>query len=513
MTPEPRSPARVAFVNPPFLANYSRGQRSPAVTRSGTLYYPIWLAYAAAFARGQGHEILLHDAVAWDLSPARSLDEVCTFRPDVVFVEAATPSVENDLDFASRLKERLPDALVFACGTHVSALPEESLALAPRLDGVIIGEYEPPLQLILKARADGRSLQSLAGVSRGLREPGPAMPDAGPAGPAPAPASSPPETPTPVHPGGRGFHDLDAVPFVSEIYRDFLPISRYFNPNAHHPMVTILSGRGCPYHCSFCVFPQTLTGHRYRRRSIDSLLAEFAWVSENLPEVRGIFIEDDTFTADPARVRDFATRLAAMRLPLTWSANARADVDRETLEAMQRSGLRALCVGFESGNQGLLDRIGKGNTLARMEQFARDARAAGVKIHGCFIVGLPGESKATMQETLQFALRLPLDTAQFYPLMVYPGTRAFTEARKAGHLAVSRWRDWLSAEGLHQCVVSTADCSPATLVRFCNFARRRFYLRKSWLLDMAWRTLTDAEERHRLLRSARTFLGHLFRDA
>jgi len=477
---------RVAFVNPPFLRNYSRGQRSPAVTRSGTLYYPIWLAYAAAFARKLGHEVNLHDAIAWDLTPEQSLAKICTFDPDVVFVEGATPSIENDLSFAEKIKRKIPAARIFACGTHVSALPEEALAKASNLDGVIVGEYEVPLREILKALAADLPLTGLEGVSC-------------------------PKTPAP--PRKEYLQDLDSLPFVAEICREFLPIPRYFNPNAHHPMVTILSGRGCPYQCSFCVFPQTLTGHSYRRRSLDSLLSEFAWVVDNMPEGRGIFIEDDTFTADQARVREFSARLTKMHIPISWSANARADVDIETLHAMKESGLRALCVGFESGNQALLVRIGKGNTLSRMEDFARNAKSLGVKIHGCFMVGLPGESKATMQETLQFALRLPLDTAQFYPLMVYPGTRAYREAAEAGHITVTNWRDWLSEDGLHKCVVRTADCGPTTLVRFCNFARRRFYLRKSYLLGLAWRALSDPEERHRIVFSARTFFGHLLRDA
>lgn len=478
---------RVAFVNPPFLPDYSRGQRSPAVTRSGTLYYPIWLAYAAAWARGQGHAILLHDAVAWCRDEAASLDEVRTFRPDVVLVEGATPSIEADLAYAGRLKAKLPpSAQVFAVGTHVSALPDEALAKAPTLDGVIVGEYEIPLREILRARAAGRPLAGLEGVAVRGHLAGPRR---------------------------EYLTDLDRLPFVSEIYRDFLPIDRYFNPNAHHPMVTILTGRGCPYHCSFCVFPQTLTGHAYRRRSLESVLAEFEWVARHLPQVRGIFIEDDTFTADQPRVREFAQRLRALHLPLTWTANARADVSLETMIAMREAGLRALCVGFESGSQALLDRIGKGISLSTMESFARQARQAGVKIHGCFVVGLPGETKATMQETLQFALRLPLDTAQFYPLMVYPGTRAFREAERAGHLVPKSWREWLSPEGLHNCVVRTGDCGPAALVRFCNFARRRFYLRKSYLWYTLQKVLTDAEERHRILRSARTFLGHLLRDS
>jgi anaerobic magnesium-protoporphyrin IX monomethyl ester cyclase len=476
---------RLVFLNPPFLPDYSRGQRSPAVTRSGTLYYPIWLAYGAAHAVRLGCEVDLIDAVASNLSEEAVLERVQSFAPDIVLIEAATPSISHDLAVADRLAMAISPTPVYLCGTHVSALPDEALAQAPQVTGVVRGEFEIPVEELILAQRHGHKPTNREGVHlRGQK----------------------------TRERTRYFADLDARPFVSEMYARFLPIDRYFNPNAHHPMVMIVTGRGCPFHCSFCVFPQTLTGHRYRARSVDGIMAEFAWIHEHLPQVRGVFIEDDTFTADRERVREFARRLAAHPLPLSWTANARADVDGETLQWLRRSNVRGLCVGFESGSQALLDGINKGLTLATMERFAVAAQQAGVKVHGCFIVGLPGETRATMQETLQFALRLPLDTAQFYPLMVYPGTRGFRQATAARLVTAQSWRDWLTPEGQHRCVVRTADCSAEQLVRFCNLARRRFYLRKSYLWGLFKRVLTDPEERHRVMRSARTFLRHLFKD-
>lgn len=480
-----RRPLRVAFVNPPFLPDYSRGQRSPAVTRSGTLYYPMWLAGAAAHAMRLGHEVELLDAVALGKNHDETIARLHAFAPHLILVEAATPSIENDLAFAARAKETCAPASVFMCGTHVSALPEESLAMQPSLDGALIGEYEIPLEEILNFLSECRPFERAEGVYL----PG-----------------------KPAAPRTRYFTELDARPFLSEIYHRFLPINRYFNPNAHHPMVAILSGRGCPYRCSFCVFPQTLTGRGYRKRSVESLVAEFKWISENMPQVRGVFIEDDTFTADRKRVAEFTNILRELRLPLSWTVNARADVDLETLRSMKAAGLRGVCVGFESGCQELLDRIHKGTKIEEMERFAADARSVGINVHGCFMAGLPGETRVTLQQTLQFALRLPLDSAQFYPLMVYPGTEAYDWAKAHGMITVERWRDWLSPEGLHQCVVRSADLTSAQLVGFCNHARRRFYLRRSYLCYIAWRVLTNAEERHRVFRSAHTFLQHLFFD-
>ncbi|MBF0502203.1 MAG: radical SAM protein [Candidatus Riflebacteria bacterium] len=482
---------RVAFVNGPFLVNYSRGQRSPAVTRSGTLYYPMWLAYAAAHAERLGCEIMLLDAPASNWDEKRTLDTLSRFMPDLTLVETATPSIEADLAFIAKIKAQAISPKVVAVGTHVSALPEEAFNVVPALDAVFIGEYEIPLEESILALRAGRPLEGVEGVIT----PAEAIADK---------KRSRKRT--------RFFEDLDARPYVSEIYKRFLPLERYFNPNAHHPMVAFVTGRGCPFACSFCVFPQTLMGRGYRKRSIHSIIDEMVYISENMPAVRGVFLEDDTFTADPGRVREFCERLIERRLRITWSANARAEVDRETLASMKRAGVRALCVGFESGNQGLLDAIGKGLRLDRMERFACDADELGVKIHGCFMVGLPGETRATLWETLQFAMRLPLDTAQFYPLMVYPGTRAYDQAMAEGRVVPKKWRDWLTPEGLHRCVVRAGDLGPSALSAFCNLARRRFYLRKSWLVRMIWRFLTDRDERRRLLRSAETFVHHLWSD-
>ncbi len=477
---------RVALVNPPFLPDYSRGQRSPAVTRSGTLYYPMWLAYAAAHVRRMGHTPLLIDAPASKLSEQETIERVKAFAPQVVLVETATPSVVNDLRFASRIKVTGTEKLVYVCGTHASALPGDCLREAPEIDGVINGEYEVPLEEIIRCLTRGVRTPTGEGiVTRSSGEKRERL---------------------------RYLQALDDGPFVSEIYKEFLPIERYFNPNAHFPMVAIVFGRGCPYGCSFCVFPQTLMGRGYRQRSVDSLIAEFRWIAQHLPQVRGVFLEDDTFTTNKQRVLEFCDKLQRENLALSWTANARADVDEETLGAMKRAGVRGLCVGFESGSQTILDAMGKALTLEKMEAFAAAAQRAGVKVHGCFIVGFPQETSVTLQQTLQFAMRLPLDTAQFYPLMVYPGTRAYSEAARAGLITAPTFRDWLSPTGQHQCVVRNPRFSPEQLVSFCNFARRRFYLRKSWLWRNLKQVVTDQDERARVLRAAGTFVRHLLGD-
>jgi radical SAM superfamily enzyme YgiQ (UPF0313 family) len=271
----------------------------------------------------------------------------------------------------------------------------------------------------------------------------------------------------------------------------------------------VMGGRGCPFGCSFCVFPQTLTGRRLRQRSVEDMVGEMLWVERNMPRVRAVFFEDDTISADRERLRRLAAEMRRRGVSISWTANMRADVDYETLRACREAGLRTVCVGFESGSPGLLRNMGKGIDPDTMRDFARAARKAGVLFHGCFMVGIRGETAETMRQTLDLALELDPDTAQFYPLMVYPGTRAYREAERDGNLVPATWRDWLDREGLHSCVVRTGELSPRELVEFCDYARRRFYLRPRYLLRKLLSSVVDSDERHRILKAFGTFWRHL----
>jgi radical SAM superfamily enzyme YgiQ (UPF0313 family) len=476
---------RVLMLNPPFLPGYSRGQRSPAVTRSGTLYYPIWLAYAAGALEDAGHEVLLLDAPAERAGFDEVMERVRAFAPHLAVVETSTPSVESDAAFADRLAGEAETVLL--AGTHPSALPELTLELGDRFDGLVVGEYELPLLGVCRALEAGTGLEEVGGLC--LRGP---------------------EGPVRTGPGGR-VEDLDSLPWVSRVYARHLPVERYNNPNALHPQVMVMGGRGCPFGCSFCVFPQTLTGRRFRFRSVEDVVGEMLWVQENMPQVRAVFFEDDTISVDRRRLRELAGEMRRRGVEISWTANMRADVDYETLLECRKAGLRTVCVGFESGSPRLLRNMGKGITPDRMRRFAGDARRAGVLFHGCFMVGIRGETAETMEQTLKLALELDPDTAQFYPLMVYPGTRAYREAEEDGNLLPSSWRDWLDAEGLHSCVVRTDDLSPEELVEFCDHARRRFYLRPGYVLRKLLASLRDPDERHRTLKAFGTFWRHLLR--
>jgi len=482
------SDERVLLLNAPYFKKFSRPQRSPAVTKSGTLYYPIWLAHATGVLLQAGVQAELWDAPARGMGFQELLARIVGFAPHLVIMDVVTPSVENDLGVAAAIKERIKTK-IFAVGTHPSALPEETLRSTEALDGVCIGEYDYTVLDLARWVAGELALSEIPGIA--CLEDGQVV-RTGPRAP---------------------IEDLDQLPFVAPIYRKFLRIKDYFNPNALYPMVTINSGRGCPNGCTFCVYPQTMHGRRYRFRSPENVIEEMEYVITHFPRARSIFFEDDTLPANKDRCIEFCELVQKRGIKIPWTANCRVDVDYETLRAMRQAGCRMVCVGFESGEQSLLDAIHKGTTVEMMHQFAHDARRAGILVHGCFMVGLPGETPETMQKTLDIAIALSPDTAQFYPVMVYPGTEMYEQYMRDGLLTARKYSDWLTSEGLHNCVVRTSEFSGEELVRWCDEARKRFYLRPGYIARKALQMVRHPSEISRTKKAAKTFFRYLFRGS
>ena len=209
-----------------------------------------------------------------------------------------------------------------------------------------------------------------------------------------------------------------------------------------------------------------MTGHKYRLRSVENLVDELEFIKNELPEVREIFLEDDTLTVNPHRAQAISQEIVDRKLKITWSINSRADADLETMKLMHKAGCRLLCVGFESSSQAVLDKLQKHIRRDQYMKFRKDASRAGLLIHGCFMYGNEGETHETMQSTLEMAKELNCDTAQFYPIMVYPGTRAYENYRNKGFITADKYSQWLTDDGLHNCVVSLPGISSKELVNF-----------------------------------------------
>ncbi|MBP1711751.1 MAG: hypothetical protein H6Q49_1953 [Deltaproteobacteria bacterium] len=300
---------RIWVLNPPFLAKFSRPQRSPAVTKSGTLYFPIWLSFATGVLEDAGHEVVLTDAPARGLTETDILAMVRSIAPALIVMDTSTPSIENDIKVAEALKAILPNTVIVFVGTHVSALPEETLMAAPAVDAVTRKEYEYTLRELAFVLEKSSSKESdiysgIAGLSyrKGSQI---------------------------VHNPDRPFiSNLDELPWVSRVYAKHLNISDYFNPNALYPMVTLITSRGCPFLCRFCVYPQTMTGRKFRVRSVEDVVEEIRFVQKTFPDAKSIFIEDDTLTVNKNRLIAFSEALIKSDVSLPFVANSRIDLER-----------------------------------------------------------------------------------------------------------------------------------------------------------------------------------------
>ena len=305
--------------------------------------------------------------------------------------------------------------------------------------------------------------------------------------------------------------NLDELPFVSEVYKKYLDIKDYFYAHVSYPTVSIFSSRGCPSKCFYCMYSQVMFGKQYRKRSAQNLFDEVRYIAKNFPEVKEILIDDDNFSVDQKNVQDFCKLMINNKIKLKWVVECRVNLKYETMVLMRKAGCRLIVVGFESGSQKVLDGMHKGITLDQSRKFNIAAKKAKMRVHGCFMVGNPGETKETMVETLNFAKSLTMDTAQFFPLIVYPGTEAWEWAKKNDYITAKSYDEWITPDGLHNCVLETPELSSQELVEFCDYARKKFYLRPSYILMKAGECLTSKEDLIKTAKSFKTFAKYLFK--
>jgi len=210
------------------------------------------------------------------------------------------------------------------------------------------------------------------------------------------------------------------------------------------------------------------------------------------------------------RVHEFCEEKIRRGVKLKWYTNVRATLKLDTLKLMRKAGCVLLTVGYESANQDVLDQMKKRMKAESIVNFSRDTKRAGIMVHSCFMVGNPGDTRATLQESLDLALRLNDDTMQFFPLIVYPGTPDYDWAKTNNLMTVSRYDEWVTEEGLHNSVVRMPDMDSREIVDWCDYARRQYYVRPRYLAYKTWQTLTRPTELVRNLKAAKRFWRFLW---
>jgi hopanoid biosynthesis associated radical SAM protein HpnJ len=466
---------KTLFLHPPSYEGFDggAGSRYQARREIRSFWYPTWLAQPAALVPGSR---------LIDAPPARiSLNQVLPLAReyDLVVLHTSTPSFASDVKVAEALRDVNPNLKVGFVGARVAVQPDESLKASAAVDFVARNEFD----FTVKEVAEGRPFAEIDGLS--YRNAAGGI----------------------VHNRERAIlEDMDQLPFVTEVYKRDLKIENYFIGYLKHPYLSLYTGRGCKSRCTFCLWPQTVGGHRYRVRSVAHVIEEIRLAKHYFPQVKEFFFDDDTFTDNLPRAEAIARELG--KLGVTWSCNAKANVPRDTLKVLRDNGLRLLLVGYESGNQQILHNIKKGMLVDVARRFTKDCHELGVTIHGTFILGLPGETQATIQETIRFATEINPHTIQVSLAAPYPGTFLHKQAVENGWFDADH-ADLVDEHGIQIAPLHYPHLSHEEIFESVEVFYKRFYFRAGKIASIVSEMVLSPEMMVRRLREGVEFFQFL----
>jgi len=466
---------RVLIINPPWPGKGfgTRSQNRIIKHRSDKfLQYPIFLAYSAAQLKTAGHSVSYIDSVIQDFDMKQTLAEARKEKPDVIFMETTTPSIEADYLSLCELKDATGAKIVVG-GPHATYFHDKVLKECLAIDIVIRHEFDTKIAGVVS------SLDNLERVNGITFRTGDEIIDNG---------------------DGEVCEDLDTIPFPD---RDTIPWQWYLEAwYSRQPFMNIMTSRGCPYHCTFCLWPQVMYGHKQRFRSLDNVFSEIGMLVKRYG-LRELNIDDGTFTTRRERVIEFCRRLRKEKYSLIWTCNGRVDnIDDEMLEEMRLAGCKMIRLGVESGSQEVLDRIRKGLTLAQIEEGVRRVKKSGIQALGGFMFAFPYDSRKSVEQTIAFAKKLSPDQVQFSINMCYPGTSLYEYAEENNLLLAKSFKEY---DMTHGPVVKTLDMQREELEHILARAYREFYFRPEFILQTLFH-LKDIDEVKRVLRSLKSLV-------
>nr|WP_296523945.1 hopanoid biosynthesis associated radical SAM protein HpnJ [Rhodoplanes sp.] len=466
---------RTLFLQGPSYDGYDggAGARYQSKREIRSFWYPTWLAQPAALVEGSK----LIDAPPHRLGIDDVLPEVKT--RDLVVLHTSTPSFSSDIRTAEAIRAAHPGVKIGLVGAKAMVDAQGCLAASPVIDFVAREEFD----FTVKEIAEGRDFSAVKGISWRNRDG------------------------VIVHNDEREIlEDMDALPFVSPVYKRDLVIENYFSGYLRHPYLSFYTGRGCKSRCTFCLWPQTIGGHRYRVRSVGHVVDELRWAKQAFPQVQEFFFDDDTLTDNAPRVEELAREIG--KLGIMWSCNAKGNVSRETLKVMRDNGLRLLVVGYESGNQQILHNIKKGMRIEVARQFTKDCHDLGIQIHGTFILGLPGETRETIEETIRFATEINPHTIQVSLAAPYPGTHLYNQAIENGWLLDENMQ-LVSEHGVQAAAMNYPHLAHTEIFSSVEDFYRRFYLRAPKIASIVSEMVRSPQMMKRRLREGVEFFRFL----
>ncbi len=446
--------SRVLLINPNYRKVYKY------VSEESTMVEPpLGLAYIAAVLRKNGIEVKILDAAALNLENYQIKEHADNFQPDVIGITAATNTIELAYEISEAVKK--PEVKIVVGGPHTSILPEKTLEECKSIDIAVKGEGEYVILEIAQGKAlseiDGVTYKNENGVIRNRDR--------------------------------ALIENLDELPFPA---RDLLPLDKYESIGVkRYPFATMITSRGCPYSCNFCV-NYTVLGKRFRYRSVENIMAEIDELV-NRYHVKELDIIDDNFTVIPERAEKICDELIKRRYDLIWKLGngIRADRVNETLlMKMKKAGCYLVAFGIESGNEEILKRINKGESLQQIIQAIGWAKKYHIKTEGFFILGNLGDNKKTMQDTIDFAKRLDLDIAQFQVFIPIPGSSYEQIIRSEGEILAKSWRDY---NAFGKPIFRHGDLTPELMGEMQKKAYSEYYFRPRMVIRKIFEVRTPKQ--------------------
>jgi anaerobic magnesium-protoporphyrin IX monomethyl ester cyclase len=473
---------KVLITNPPWPGP-GYGARSdvrwPHRRSDKYLEYPVYLAYAVAVLKKAGIDVHFIDAIADDLTVQDFLDEAKKIRPDLIAMECSTPSIINDLLTAKLLKENLKKTFVVLMGSHPTYFHKDILQENEFIDAIVRGEFDLTIRDLALALQEGKQkLHKVEGISFRYGNQ------------------------IKVNEDRPLIQNLDDLPFPardiikSECYREAVFTGK--------SCTTIVSSRGCPFKCIFCLWPRTMYGKKFRRRSPENVVDEIQHVVSTYG-IDEIYFDDDCFTLDKRRLIQICEEIVKRKIKVKWMCQARVDtIDQNILNKMKKAGCHYIKYGVESGSQELLNRMKKGITLEAVRKAFKETRKIGIKTQAFFLLGLPWETSETFKETINFAKEIKPDSAQFAVVVPHPGTELYDICIKKGWLKYESWEDF----DCRRALIETDDLKIEDVEKYRTKAYREFYIRPSFILRTMLK-LWNPKEARRIIKSAKSIIKRI----
>jgi len=449
---------KVLITNPPWPGE-GFGARSdvrwPHKRSDKFIEYPIYLSYLVAIVRESGYQVSFLDAILEELSIEKFAERVKEIGPDIVVLECSTPSINFDLQSAAAIKKAFPSTRTVLIGSHPTVYHREIMAENPLVDAICRGEFDYTVRDLVRAQAEGKDWSGISGLT--WRRDGEVQ----------------------VNPDRPVIENLDEIPFPARDLVDS-PNYRQGTFRGKHP-TTVITSRGCPFHCIYCLWPSTLYGHNFRARSAENVVDELE-ECVNKYGVDEVYFDDDSMALDRERMLKICRLIVERGVKFEWISQCRVDsMDEEVLRAMKKAGCRYIRFGVESGSPRMLKLMKKGITTEKAMEAFRLARKVGIRTQAFFLFGLPGETEETVRETIEFAKKIKPGSAQFAVAIPHPGTELFKTTTENGWIRYDNWEDFSSCLGMIETPEFPLEAAEQARVR----AYKKFYFRPAYIIQTA----------------------------